>query len=330
MYKIQIKGQGQFHCAADDVLLRGGLREGLGLPYECNAGGCGTCKIEVLSGEVENLWADAPGLSDRDKRKGRVLACQCRPKSDCVIKVRLDEQCTPKILPKQQAVKLKHVQAITHDILEIHLQSDEPAQFIPGQYALLWVNQELLRAYSMSNLPNDEGLWVFQIRRVPDGRMTNLLFDEQQRQDAVIQIDGPYGLAHLQEQPRPIVCVAGGSGLAPMLAIARGVAANPRLQHHKVWFFHGGREQRDLLTENQLRDWTELGERLNYVPATSSELIDGIRSGFIHDVINDVLGEHLPEHEIYCAGPPPMVKSIEQMAHQAGIPQQQIHFDRFF
>ena len=112
MHKIQIEGQGEFHCAADDVLLRGGLREGLGLPYECNAGGCGTCKIEVLSGEVENLWADAPGLSDRDKRKGRVLACQCRPKSDCVIKVRLDEQYTPKILPKQQAVSLKHVQPI--------------------------------------------------------------------------------------------------------------------------------------------------------------------------------------------------------------------------
>ncbi|WP_407304673.1 2Fe-2S iron-sulfur cluster-binding protein [Acinetobacter sp.] len=330
MYKIQIEGQGEFHCAADDVLLRGGLREGLGLPYECNAGGCGTCKIEVLSGEIENLWADAPGLSDRDKRKGRVLACQCRPKSDCVIKVRLDEQCIPKILPKQQAVTLKHVRPITHDILEVHLQADTPAQFIPGQYALLWVNQELLRAYSMSNLPNDEGLWVFQIRRVPDGKLTNLLFDEQQRQDASIQIDGPYGLAHLQEQPRPIVCVAGGSGLAPMLAIARGVAVNPHLQHQKVWFFHGGREQRDLLTEAQMREWTELGARLNYIPATSSELIEGIRSGFIHDVIHDVLGQQLLEHEIYCAGPPPMVKSIEQMAHQAGIPQQQIHFDRFF
>ena len=124
MYKIQIEGQGEFRCAADDVLLRGGLRQGLGLPYECNAGGCGTCKIEVLSGEVDNLWAEAPGLSDRDRRKGRFLACQCRPKSDCVIKVRLDEQCTPKILPEQQAVKLKYVQPITHDILEIHLQPE--------------------------------------------------------------------------------------------------------------------------------------------------------------------------------------------------------------
>lgn len=330
MYKIQIDGQAEFYCSANDVLLRGGLREGLGIPYECNAGGCGTCKIEVLSGEVENLWADAPGLSDRDKRKGRLLACQCRPKSDCVIKLRLDEKCVPKVIPKVQKVKLKHVQLVTHDILEVHLQSDEPAQFIPGQYALVWVNQELLRAYSMSNLPNDNGLWVFQIRRVPDGKMTNVLFDEQLREQAEIQIDGPYGLAHLQEQPRPIVCVAGGSGLAPMLAIARGVAVNPHLKNHKVWFFHGGREQRDLFTENQLRDWTELGERLNYVPATSSEFIEGIRSGFIHDVIQDVLGEQLIEHEIYCAGPPPMVKSIEQMAHQAGIPQQQIHFDRFF
>lgn len=330
MYKIQIEGQVEYTCSQEDVLLRGALRQGLGIPYECNAGGCGTCKIEVLSGEVENLWADAPGLSDRDKRKGRVLACQCRPKSDCVIKLRLDDQCIPKVIPKLQHVQLKHAQAVTHDILEIHLQAEGPAEFIPGQYALVWVNQELLRAYSMSNLPNDEGLWVFQIRRVPDGKMTNLLFDEQQRQQADIQIDGPYGLAHLQEQPRPIVCVAGGSGLAPMLAIARGVAVNPHLKNQKVWFFHGGREQRDIFTENQLRDWTELGERLNYVPATSSELIEGIRSGFIHDVISDVLGEELIQHEIYCAGPPPMVKSIEQMAHQAGIPQQQIHFDRFF
>lgn len=330
MYKIQIDGQQAFDCAEDDVILRAGLREGLGLPYECNAGGCGTCKIEVLEGEVENLWPDAPGLSERDKRKGRLLACQCQAKSDCVIKVRLDEHCTPKVIPQKHIVQLVDVQPVTHDILEIHLKSEVPAQFIAGQYTLLWVNQELLRAYSMANLPNDDGLWIFQIRRVPDGKMTNLLFDETLRQSASIQIDGPYGLAHLQDQQRPIVCVAGGSGLAPMLAIARGVAMKPELQQHKVWFFHGGREQRDLLDENTMREWTDLGERLSYIPATSAEQIDGIRSGFIHDIINDVLGEQLGAHEIYCAGPPIMVKSIEQMTHQAGIPQQQVHFDRFF
>lgn len=330
MYKIEIEGNNAFECGEDDVILRAGLRQGLGLPYECNAGGCGTCKIEILEGEIENLWADAPGLSDRDKRKGRVLACQCRPLSDCKIKVRLDEQCQPKVTPSRQEMRFIKAHAVTHDILEIHLQSEKPADFIPGQYALLLVNDTLQRAYSMANLPNAEGIWVFQIRRVPAGQMTNLLFDVDQRESAKISIDGPYGLAHLQEQPRPIVCVAGGSGLAPMLAIARGVAVNPHLQNHKVWFFHGGREQRDLLSEDVLREWTDLGERLTYVPATSSEYIEGIRQGFIHEVIQDILGEQLNEHEIYCAGPPPMVQSIEKMAHSSGIPLQQVHFDRFF
>lgn len=330
MYKIEIEGHGQFSCDTEDVILRAGLRHGLGLPYECNAGGCGTCKVELIEGEVEQLWAEAPGLSERDLRKGRILACQCKPKTNCKIKLRLDEQCVPKIIPSKQNTRLLKALPVTHDILEIHLQSDQAAEFIPGQYALLLINGELLRAYSMANLPNADGIWVFQIRRVPNGKMTNLLFDETQRQNAQIQIDGPYGLAHLQEQPRPIICIAGGSGLAPMLAIARGVAVNPHLQEHKVWFFHGGREKRDLLSEPLLREWTALGDRLTYVPATSSENIVGIRQGFIHDVIQDVLGQQLGEHEIYCAGPPPMVQSIEQMAHIAGISPKQIHFDRFF
>lgn len=330
MYNIEIEGQGNFSCDQDEVLLRAGLRQGLGFPYECNAGGCGTCKVELLEGEVEQIWADAPGLSDRDKRKGRILACQCKPKSNCKIKVRLDETCIPKVIPSKQNMRLVKTQSVTHDILEIHLKGEKKAEFIAGQYALLLVNGQLLRAYSMANLPNDEGIWVFQVRRVPNGKMTNILFDDVQLRNAQIQIDGPYGLAHLQEQPRPIVCVAGGSGLAPMLAIARGVAMNPYLQNHKVWFFHGGREQKDLLSEVILRDWTALGDRLTYVAATSSEQIEGIRQGFIHEVIQDVLGEQFIEHEIYCAGPPPMVQSIEQMAHRAGIPSTQVHFDRFF
>ena len=75
MIKIRIKGHEEsFHSNGDDSLLRAGLRAGFGLPYECSTGSCGTCKFELLDGEVADLWPDAPGLTERDKRKGRKLA----------------------------------------------------------------------------------------------------------------------------------------------------------------------------------------------------------------------------------------------------------------
>ena len=69
-------GEAVFDCAEGDTLLRAGLRAGLALPYECGVGACGCCRCEVIEGEVADLWPEAPGLSDRDRRKGRVLACQ--------------------------------------------------------------------------------------------------------------------------------------------------------------------------------------------------------------------------------------------------------------
>lgn len=75
-----------FEQQEGDTLLRAALRAGVGLSYECNSGGCGGCKFELLEGEVETLWADAPGLNERDRRRGRHLACQCRAKGPATIK----------------------------------------------------------------------------------------------------------------------------------------------------------------------------------------------------------------------------------------------------
>ena len=88
MFEIQSDDQlFKFQSASDDTILSAALRAELAFPYECNSGGCGACKIELLEGEVNNLWPEAPGLSDRERRKGRLLACQCRAQSDLKIKV---------------------------------------------------------------------------------------------------------------------------------------------------------------------------------------------------------------------------------------------------
>ncbi|MCB1756078.1 MAG: 2Fe-2S iron-sulfur cluster binding domain-containing protein, partial [Gammaproteobacteria bacterium] len=88
MYKVTLESGESFACA-DERILSSALRNRLGFPYECNSGSCGICKFTLLRGEVRDLYPDAPGLSERDRGKGRKLACQCKPVSDLNIKVAL-------------------------------------------------------------------------------------------------------------------------------------------------------------------------------------------------------------------------------------------------
>ena len=330
-------GEARFDCAAGDTLLRAGLRAGLGLPYECGVGACGCCRCEVLDGDVADLWPAAPGLSARDRRKGRVLACQSRPAGDARIRLRLDPHAAPAIRPARRSARLVASRAVTHDIREFVFQADAAADFLPGQYALLALpGLDRERAYSMANLPNPDGEWHFRIRRVACGGATGALFDGLHAGTA-IGLDGPYGMAHLRtDSPRDLVCIAGGSGLAPMLSVARGVAASPLLAGRRVDFFYGGRTPADLCGEPELAALPGFGTAIRYHAAVSDA--DAARHagwtgpvGPIHELVQATLGERLADAEFYLAGPPPMVDALQQLL-QAGhrLPPERIHFDRFF
>ena len=153
--------------SAGDTILRAALRAGLGYSYECNSGGCGGCKFELLEGNVETLWADAPGLTERDRKRGRQLACQCRALGPVTIRAATAPEYQPKIVPKRQRARLLSRHEITHDILEFRFVSDNDADFLPGQFAMLDLpGLESSRAYSLSNTANAQREWHFQIRRV--------------------------------------------------------------------------------------------------------------------------------------------------------------------
>lgn len=332
MARIEIGDGAGFDCSAGDTLLRAGLRAGLGLPYECNAGGCGTCKAEVLDGAVENLWPEAPGLSDRDRRKGRILACQSRPAGDCRLRLRLDPACVPEIRPQRRTARLTGTAEITHDIREFRFQAEGPADFLSGQYVMIGLAPGLERAYSLSNVANGAGAWHVQIRRVPGGRATGLLFDAP---PATVAIDGPFGLAHLRPGTRDIVCIAGGSGLAPMVSIARGLAATG--DGRRLHFFHGGRTAADLPGADWARRLTGLGARLDYYPAVSGTAPPGLAQGHIHDVLAawlETLGparDAAQAFDFYCAGPPVMAQALEALlVADLGLPAGRLRFDRFF
>ncbi len=336
--RIHIEGQsGDFQQTGKDTVLRAALRAGIGFPYECNAGGCGSCKFTLMDGNVENLWPDAPGLTARDRQKGALLACQCRPASDLRIKVRPSSECEPHIPPLRRRAKFLGSKFITHDIREFHFKTEGKAEFLAGQYASIDIpGLDSPRCYSMSNIPNEEGEWHFQIRRVPHGKGTDLLFHALNAGDEA-EIDGPFGLAWLrQDSPRDVVCVAGGSGLAPMVSIARAASTAGMLKTRHLHFFYGGRTPRDICGESFLRELPEYGSRIHFYPVVSLPGQDpdigwSGETGFVHDLVRRELGDRMSHFEFYFAGPPPMTQALQEMLMVGyRVPFGQVHFDRFF
>ncbi len=329
-----LKDNSSFNQDANDTILRAALRAGVGMSYECNSGCCGGCKFTLLEGEVDDLWPDAPGLSVRDKARGLKLACQCKANGDIAIRAPTSNEYVPEILPKRQKAVLKEIRDITHDIREFTFACDGAAEFLAGQYAMLELpGVGSSRAYSMSNTPNPDGIWQFQIRRVEAGKGTDFLFNHIKIGNE-IEIDAPYGLAFLrQESPRDIVCIAGGSGLAPMISIARGASEAGLLNNRKLKFFYGARTPIDVCGDEILKNLPQYAEFIEFIPVVSVAGIgdwDG-ETGFVHDILQKKLGDNFKNYEFYFAGPALMIKAVQDLLMvEKLVPFNQIHFDRFF
>jgi toluene monooxygenase electron transfer component len=332
MRSIKVNNDATFPCAEDDTLLRAGLRAGFGLPYECNAGSCGTCKVELVAGEIDSLRPDAPGLADLDRARHRVLACQARPASDCEIKVRLRPENVPLHRPARFAATLTRTRDLTHDMREFTFATRGAPGFRSGQYALFYLpGLDAPRTYSMSNADDGSGEWQFIVRRVPGGVGTVTLFDRV-KPGTEIRLDGPYGMAFLREDsPRDIVCIAGGSGLAPILSIVRGWARVPRREGRCIHVFYGARTQLDVCGREELDELTGLGDALTFQVALSEpDAAWTGATGFVHERVREFVGDRWARFDYYFAGPPPMVEAVQRMLIERRVPFPQVHFDRFY
>lgn len=323
-----------FTCPDDDTVLRAALRAGLSFPYECNVGSCGSCRFELIEGEVGMAWPEAPAWNDRDRERKRYLGCQARAHGDCVIKYRQTDKYLPPHIPRKVAARLEAVRAITHDISEFRFALAAPLTFEPGQYVLLQLPGVTgPRAYSMSSVAGDGLHLDLQVRRIDAGKGSPVLFGLSIGSE--VGIDGPYGMAWLRrDAPRDILCLAGGSGLAPMISIARGAMAEPALAGRQLHFVYGGRTPRDICGEDMLRALPGYGERLFYYPSISNEPEPGVswsgETGFVHDVAQKLFGARLGGMEIYFAGPPAMAMALIRMLRLAKINFDQVHFDQFY
>lgn len=326
-------------CGEGRTILSAALAGGLGFPYECASGGCGACRYELLEGGVETLWDAAPGLSPRDRKKGnRHLACQTRPLGDVTISATLAERYVPPVPVQRMSGTVAHLEPLTHDMIELALRTPAPAEFVPGQFMLLGdaTPQGVRRAYSMAGLPGDDGLWRFYLKRVPGGRFTGEVMDHL-AEGASLAMEGPLGLATYRPQSSNVLCIAGGSGLAPMVAVARAALADPCAGD--VRLFYGARTKNDLVDPRRLGlpvpgkvPAQSAPRNFSFVQALSAEAgADwGGPRGLIHEVVDAALVDEAADHDVFVGGPPAMVEAVVRMLLGRGLPRERIHFDAFY
>mgnify|MGYP003386673451 CR=1 FL=1 len=336
--KIVVEGTDvEFPVEKGDTILRAALRNGIGLPYDCNSGGCGSCQFELINGEIKDLWPEAKGISERARRRGRHLACQSRPDGDCTIKVQIERQYEPIVSPRRQTLRYVSCTQITHNMAELTFKGDLPADFLVGQYILLDIpTVKGSRAYSMSNLPNEQGEWRFIAKRIPGGAATSFLF-EHLVSGQKIEIDGPYGMSYLRENsPRDIILIGGGSGISPLISIMRQASISATASQKKMLLFYGGREPQDLCANKLVSAYPSLAQRVSVVEAISDtdglNRPEGTESGFIHDVVrqNKKVQINPLNYDYYFCGPPAMISAVNKMLQlDLNVPADQLYFDSF-
>jgi propane monooxygenase reductase subunit len=229
------------------------------------------------------------------------------------------------------------VEALTHDIRRLELQVAEPSDFsfIPGQYVDLWVpGSEARRSFSMANLPGDGRIELI-IKRYPGGRFSSLL-DGKIAEGAELRFTGPYGAFHLRRGDQPVLMVAGGSGMAPILSLLRKLSGEG--SDRMVRFFYGARRARDLFYTDLVQ---ELGATLSgfaFTPVLSDAEPDDewegdlpLGLGFVHEVADKYLSSgEMSDPEVYMCGPPPMIDAmVELLTERHGVDEQQVFHDKF-
>ena len=318
-------------CGVNETVLSAGLRAGVGLPYECCSGICGTCRFEITAGEVRSQWPEAPGLSPRDRRLHRQLACQSRPLTDCIIRMQLDARYVSAIKPRRITGVLRSIEPVTADIRRLTVSTGGAAEFLAGQFVLLHLpDVASSRAYSMSNTSNGEGTWEFYIKQIPGGEFTEALLNNTAL-GASLELEGPYGMAYLRSaSDRPVLCVAGGSGISPMLSIARALARDRSAP--PLYFYIGGRAPGDVSALLPIAE-AAYGARTFHLGAAVSDAGPAAEwngeIGPIHALVERDLAARLKDFDIYLAGPPPMVQACLAMLSRHEVAADRVHYDAY-
>lgn len=326
---VDIRQAGRTIAVPEGVtILDAALTDGIAYPHGCRSGRCGSCKSRLVSGEVDLLDHSRFALSPEEKAQGLILACRAIPTTDAIVAWLGGDEETPSHPRRRLNCRVAAIADATHDIKRIELVLDgaDPLVFTAGQYARLTFPGAPTRDYSMANEPGGPVL-EFHIRRVPAGAATQHIHALLKPGDTVL-VEGPFGSSYLREQHAgAILCVAGGSGLAPIKAVVEAAIARGMKQPIHVYF--GARGERDLYLVDHFKALAQQHPGLTFTPVLS-DAPSGARwrTGSVTDVVANDL-QDFDGWKAYVAGPPAMVEAAMRICTRRGLRSEDMHADVF-
>jgi CDP-4-dehydro-6-deoxyglucose reductase len=306
-FQVTIQSSGhQFSVQPGESILDAALREGVGLPYGCRNGACGSCVAGLISGTIR--YPD--GSPEASKAADEVVICQAHADSDLVIRVR-EVAANQDIVVKMLPCRAEHLERLSHDVMlvQLKLPATERLQFLAGQYIEFLLKDGRRRAFSIANPPHRDGYLELHIRHVPGGSFTSHVFD-QMKDRALLRIEGPFGTFYLREDsPRPVLLIGGGTGMAPLKSM---------LEHafyvgldRPIHLFWGVRAKRDLYLGDLPREWEKRYPNFSYTPVLSEPAPEDAWQGSSGQVTEAVMEQYpdLAPFDIYMSGPPAMIEA---------------------
>ena len=330
---VQPSGLG-FRVDRDEPLLAAAIRHGVGLPYGCRDGACGSCKCRLLEGRVIHGAHQTRALSAAEEEAGFILTCCAAPQTDLVIEARTVAGAG-EFPVRKMPVRVISIERPAPDVAVIRLQlpANDVLRFRAGQYVEFMLADNARRSYSMANAPDALGsppAIELHLRHLPGGLFTDAVFSTMKAKD-ILRIEGPFGTFWLREESaRPVVLLAAGTGFAPIKAIVEQMRS--RGARRDTVLYWGCRSRVDLYQH----DWALAAAAelpwLRYVPVLSEPKDEdgwGGRIGLVHHALMADLPD-LSGHEVYACGAPVMVDAAERdLVARCGLPADAFFADAF-
>lgn len=324
-----------FTVQRDEPILAAAIRNGIGMPYGCRDGACGSCKCRVLEGRVIHGAHQLGALSVAEEEAGYALTCCAAPQTDVVLEARAVAAADAMPVRRLPA-RVTRIDKPAADvaIMTLQLPASDALRYHAGQYVDVILRDGTRRSYSMANAPHTQGdkPWIeLHIRHLPGGVFSDQVFGAMKEKD-ILRLEGPFGSFYLQEEsPKPIVLLASGTGYAPIKALVEQLqfkgSARPAV------LYWGCRTRADLYLHDAALQAAAQMPTLRYVPVLSEPLpSDGWtgRTGLVHHAVMDDIPD-LSGHQVYACGAPVMVEAAQRdFIARCGLPADEFFADAFY
>ncbi|MCM2253859.1 MAG: CDP-6-deoxy-delta-3,4-glucoseen reductase [Ramlibacter sp.] len=331
-FQVTVQPSGRaFSVEPGEAILAAAIRQGVGMPYGCKDGACGSCKCKKLEGAVTHGAHQSKALSAEEEAAGFVLTCCGVPHTDVVLESRqvTDESAFPVRKMPSRVVSLEKKSPDVM-VLKLQLPANDTLRYHAGQYIEFILQGGARRSYSMANAPHNGPGIELHIRHMPGGKFTDHVFNAMKEKE-ILRVEGPYGAFYLREDSdKPMILLASGTGFAPIKAVIEHMQFKGITRPATLYW--GGRRPSDLYLDDWVRAKLAEMPHLSYVPVISNALPEDDwtgRTGFVHKAVLQDFPD-LSGHQVYACGAPIVVDSARaDYSALAGLPADEFHADAF-